>query len=557
MDPANSLDAWLLIALVLAPACAAVALLVLSVGTSAFDGRGLPASVWRVSAVVVALGSFLAAGFTALDRFDPERLGLQAIERIPWSPVFGLEVVVGLDGITLFFLLSTTGLVLVQLLSSWTERDESERTRLFATLWLGSTLTGAILAANLLVFIGFWTLSIVPALVWLGRFGGPGRGSAAARIWTMEAISLAGLLVAAFFLHEASLTQLGFPTLSVVGGAGAAGDLRSLLDVRIELPEQRIVGLALAFALATRLPIVPFHVWLPAAQAAAPTGLGVLLVTGFVQTAAVGAIRFALPLLPDAAAEAGPWLAVLGIVALVYTSLIALVQKELKRLVAYASAGNAGFALFGLSTLNVQGITGAVVQLLAHGLATAGLLTLIGFLARRRGTTEVAAFGGLAKPMPVCAFFFGVMVLSLMGLPLLGGFVGDLFVLLGSLETRRTLSFVALVAMVVAASYLLWVQRRLFLGPVDEPANRGLIDLDRRERAVLLAITLPIVAIGVYPNPVLRRVEPAVLELLYQMERREVKVAPPAGAESGEEELVLRRRPGRVARRSVRAGGAR
>ena len=171
----------------------------------------------------------------------------------------------------------------------------------------------------------------------------------------------------------------------------------------------------------------------------------------------------------------------------------------------------------------MQGLTGAILQLLTHGLATAALFMLIGFLAIRRGTTEVAAFGGLAKPMPVCAFFFGVMVLSLIGLPLLGGFVGDLFVLLGSLETRRELSVVALTAMVVAASYLLWVQRRLFLGPVDEPANRGLIDLDRVERAVLLAITIPIVAIGVYPNPVLRRVEPAVLEILAQMDRRTIR----------------------------------
>ena len=219
---------------------------------------------------------------------------------------------------------------------------------------------------------------------------------------------------------------------------------------------------------------------------------------------------------------------------------------------AYSSVGYAGFSLFGMSTLNVQGLTGSVLQLLTHGLATAGLFLLTGFLAQRRGTTEVAAFGGLAKPMPVCAFFFGVMVLSLMGLPVLGGFVGDLFVLLGSLETRRTLSVFALLAMVVAASYLLWVQRRLFLGPVDEPANRGLIDLDRLERSILLAITLPIIAIGVYPNPVLRRVEPAVLELLYQMERRSVvsDEAPERGA-PGESDV-----PSRVARRGRGAASA-
>ena len=164
---------------------------------------------------------------------------------------------------------------------------------------------------------------------------------------------------------------------------------------------------------------------------------------------------------------------------------------------------------------------------MTHGLATAGLFVVVGFLAARRNTTEVASFGGLAKPMPVCAFFFALMALSLSGLPLLGGFVGDLFVLLGSLETRRELSIVALLAMVVAASYLVWVQRRLFLGPVDEPENRGLIDLDLVERGVLLAMVIPIVWIGVYPNPVLRRIEPTVLEILYQMERRSTPIEIP------------------------------
>ena len=282
----------------------------------------------------------------------------------------------------------------------------------------------------------------------------------------------------------------------------------------------------------------PLHFWLPAAHAAAPTGLSVILATGFVQTAAIAMLRFALPLFPDAAMAAGPALSALGIFALVYASLIALVQKELKRLIAYSCVGYAGFAMFGISTLNVQGLTGAVLQLLVHGLATAGLFMLVGFLSIRRNTTEVAAFGGLAKPMPVCAFFFGLMVLSLMGLPLLGGFVGDLFVLLGSIETRRELSVIALIAMVVAASYLLWVQRRLFLGPVDEPANRGLIDLDRVERAILLAVTIPIVAIGVYPNPVLRRIEPTVLEILYQMERRSVGSDAEDLDSEGENELV-------------------
>ena len=354
---------------------------------------------------------------------------------------------------------------------------------------------------------------------------------------------------AVFVLRDASVTQLGRPVLDLATAGPIGGPaVPSLLDVFIDPADQTLLFVALGLALALRIPLVPLHFWLPAVHAAAPTPLSIVLATGFVQTAAIGLLRFGLPLLPDAARAAGPSIAVLGIVALVYASLVALVQKELRRLVAWSSIGYAGFAVFGIATLDIQGITGAVVQLVTHGLATSALFMLTGFLATRRKTTEVVAFGGLAKPMPVCAFFFGLMTASLMGLPLLGGFVGDLFVLLGSLGTRRELSLVALVAMVVSASYLLWVQRRVFLGPVDEPANRGLIDLDRVERFVMLAITVPIVAIGLYPNPLLRRIEPAVLEILYEMDRRALpeEGEPQDGPPPAEEGAV----GGGVARRS-------
>jgi len=552
MDLLESLEGFLLTAIVALPAATAAAMVVLTLALQIVGGPRLPNSVWRGLSLASTLLAFAASVYLVIEVFDVERLGLQVVESIAWSPALGATLTFGIDGISLCFLLSTTALVPLALLSAREEESADDlAARILVTLMLESALLGSLVAANLLVFIFFWAATFVPILLWLGRWGGVGRARAASRIWATESIGLAGLLFATFILHEMSLSQLGAPTLDFIAPL-SENDPRTLLDVRLEVDEQWTILFAFALALATRLPIVPMHFWLPAAHAAAPAGLSILLATGFVQTAAMGWMRFALPLAPDAAEAAGPALSVLGIFALGYASLIALVQKELKRLVAYSSVGYAGFSLFGMSTLNVQGLTGAVLQLLTHGLATAGLFLLTGFLAQRRGTTEVAAFGGLAKPMPVCAFFFGVMVLSLMGLPVLGGFVGDLFVLLGSLETRRTLSVFALLAMVVAASYLLWVQRRLFLGPVDEPANRGLIDLDRLERGILLAITLPIIAIGVYPNPVLRRVEPAVLELLYQMERRSVvsDEAPERGAPSENDA------PSRVARRGRGAASA-
>ena len=496
----------------------------------------LPEALWRAIGLTAAFITFAVMLFIATSEFDPEVLGLQQIASYAWSESFGAKFLLGVDGIGLCFMLSTTGIVPLAMLSAKGEPHNSTRSCVLVCLLLETALLGALASANLLSFIFFWAASLIPILLWMGRWGGLGRGRAASRIWTIESIGLAALLFVAFVLHDSTAVQLGIPTLDLIEVGADAG--RSLLDVEIAEADQWILFLAMVFAFSTRLPIVPLHFWLPAAHASAPTGLSALLATGFVQTAAIGLLRFALPLFPDAAVAAGPVLSVLGITALVYASLIALVQKELKHLVAYSSVGYAGFALFGISTLNVQGVTGAVLQLLVHGLATAGLFMLIGFLSIRRNTTEVVAFGGLVKPMPVCAFFFGLMVLSLMGLPLLGGFVGDLFVLLGSLETRRELSVIALIAMVVSASYLLWVQRRLFLGPVDEPANRGLIDLDRIERAILLTLAIPIVAIGVYPNPVLRRVEPTVLELLYQMERRSIRTDEEKLESETESELV-------------------
>jgi len=535
----------LLALIVMLPAVTAFALMGTGLVSSFAGVPVLPAAAWRwtgLAAAVVTFGlALLGLGF----EFDPEHVGLQHVEFFGWPETYGAHLLLGVDGIGLCFLISTAGLVPLAMLCSKVELEDSVRSWTATCLLLETGLLGALASVNFMSFIFFWAASLVPILLWLGRWGGLGRARAASRVWTTEAISLAGLLFVAFILREASLEQFGVATLDLVptldpiarldlGGSSEAGTI-SLLDVEIAPADQSMLFIVLAIALAMRLPLAPLHFWLPAAHAASPTGLSVLLATGFVQTAVIGILRFALPLFPNAANEIGPVLSIIGIGALVYASLIALVQKELKRLVAYTSVGYAGFAVFGISTLNVQGLTGAVVQILTHGLATAALFMLIGFLAIRRGTTDVGAFGGLAKPMPVCAFFFAVMVLSLIGLPLLGGFVGDLFVLLGSLETRRELSVVALTAMVVAASYLLWVQRRLFLGPVDEPANRGLIDLDRLERAVLLVITIPIIAIGVYPNPVLRRVEPAVLEILDQMARRTV----PTEASDAEEEMEL------------------
>ena len=499
------------------PLAAALVLALLTLILAFLGLPALPPRVWRAAGVGAALLNFGLTCAGAALTFDAERIEFQSVQRFGWSEALGAELILGVNGISLCFLLSTAALVPIAMLAAGRSSAGSVRSWVFVSLLLESSLLGAIASIHFLSFVFFWALALLPILLWLGRWGGEGRARAASRLWVTESAALACLLFVAFILREVSAETLGgAPSLALVPGASGPG----LLGVPLTVADERMLLAAMLIAIGVRLPLAPLHFWLPAAQSAAPLGLSMLIATGFAQTAAIGLLHFALPLFPNAAAEAGPLLAWLGIAALAYASLVALVQKELKRLVAFASIGTAGFVFFGVSTLNSQGLTGAVIQLLSHGFATSGLFLLIGFLAARRQTTEVAAFGGLAKPMPVCAFFFGLMAFSLMGMPLLGGFVGDLFVLLGSLESRRRLSVIALVAMIVSASYLLWLQRRIFLGPVEQAENRGLIDLDRLERSLLLALSIPILWIGMYPNPVLRRVEPAVLEILFQMELR-------------------------------------
>ena len=348
----------LLVLVVMLPALVALGLAASGLLLSFVGLPAMPEAAWRVIGLAATIATFVLMVVGIGFGFDPEQIGFQNVEFFGWLETPGVHLLLGVDGIGLCFLVSTAGLVPLAMLSSRSEVTDSIRSWVFTCLLLESSLLGAIASVNFLSFVFFWATSLIPVLLWLGRWGGIGRARVAARIWTIESFGLAGLLFVAFVLRESSLDQLGVATLDLVAPSSSGGF--SLLDVQIAPADQTILFLVLAISLATRLPLVPLHFWLPAAHSSAPTGLSVMLATGFVQTAAIGILRFALPLFPNAAIEAGPALSIVGIVALVYASLIALVQKELKRLVAYTSVACAGFAVFGISTLN--GSTGASIE---------------------------------------------------------------------------------------------------------------------------------------------------------------------------------------------------
>ncbi len=277
---------------------------------------------------------------------------------------------------------------------------------------------------------------------------------------------------------------------------------------------------AFALAFVIKVPMVPFHTWLPDAHVEAPTAGSVILAGVLLKMGTYGFLRFALPLFPTAALEFTPWIFGLALVGIVYGSLVAMVQPDIKKLIAYSSVAHLGFVMLGMFALNVHGLNGSVLQMVNHGLSTGALFVLVGMLYERRHTREISAFGGIARPMPVYAAFFGVVTMSSIGLPMLNGFVGELLILVGAYLANPLVAIVAASGVVLAAAYMLWMYRRVVFGPIDTPENRGLIDLGLREKFVMLALVVPIVWIGIYPDPFLRRIEPSVIELLRQMEER-------------------------------------
>ena len=527
-------DAFLVSWVVFLPGATAILLLAANGLTGALlRSNGLPKVVWQVVAAGSAGLTFFAAAFGLWGRFDPEQTGYQLMEWVPWLPEYGIHYFVGIDGISLVLVLLTTFLVPVVLLATWNDGLSRLRAHLFFVLVLESLLLGTFVSLNLFQFYLLWELSLIPMLFLIGIWGGPGRIPAATKF---ALVSIAGsvlMLVAMVVLYRINFEQAGVQGLDLVRFTGRGGPAGlPLLETRIAAEAgsgvpwwQTQPWLFAAFALAfgVRIPVLPFHTWLPDAQVEAPTGAAVLLGGALVKLGGYGLLRFVLPLFPDAVAQATPLLFAVALAGILYGSCVALVQSDLRRLVAYASVAQLGFVVLGVFSLNLQGLTGAVLQMVVHGLATAALLLLFGFVHSRRRSRQIGDLGGLARPMPVFAALLGFAVMTTIGVPALGGFVAEFLVLLGAFGASVPVGFLAAFGFALSAAVWLWMYRRVVFGPLDKPENRGLIDLDLRERIVVVALVIPIVWIGVYPSPFLRRVEPSVSILLQDMELRRLQ----------------------------------
>jgi NADH-quinone oxidoreductase subunit M len=427
-------------------------------------------------------------------------------ERYAWIPSLGIHYHVGVDGVSAVLIVLTTLLTAVSILASF---GIQHRVKEFMCLMLAleTGILGVFVSMDLFLFYIFWEAMLIPMAFLIGVWGAGNRIYAAVKfiIYTMvgSLLMLIGILVV-YFMHKSAA---GFYSM----------DLLDLERLVIPLRAQMWLFFAFFLAFAIKVPMFPFHTWLPDAHTEAPTAGSVILAGVLLKMGTYGFYRLALPLFPEASKEYLPLIVALSIVGIIYGALVALPQKDAKRLVAYSSVSHLGFAMLGLYMLNQQGIVGSVLYWVNHGLSTGALFLLVGVLYDRRHTRMIEDFGGLAWVMPSFAAVFLISLFSSIGLPGLNGFVGEFLVVLGAFLRSKLWAALAATGIVLGAIYMLWMYQRVMQGPITHEENKALLDMNRREWSALLPLVLLMFAIGLYPKPLIDRIEPCADRLIQRV----------------------------------------
>jgi NADH-quinone oxidoreductase subunit M len=433
-------------------------------------------------------------------RYQPQGAPWQFVEHAEWIPSIGASYFLGVDGLSALLVLLTTLIGAIAILSSWSSIADRIKEYYVCLLVLQTAMIGAFVSLDALLFFLFWEVMLVPMYFLIGTWGGGRRLYSAIKFFlytlTGGVVMLLGILALYFYVH------------SVTGVYSF--DIPRFHELSIPAGLQTWIFLAFFCGFAVKVPMFPLHTWLPDAHTDAPTAGSVILAAVMLKMGAYGFLRFSLPVLPDASRQFVPVMAGLAIVGIIYGALVALAQSDWKRLVAYSSVSHMGMAILGMFTLTPLGISGSIVHQLNHGISTGALFLLVGMVYERRHTREISAYGGLAAVMPVFATIFFVMTMSSIGLPVLNGFIGELLVLQGAFVVSRTWAALAGTGVVLGAAYMLWLYQRTMFGRVDNPSNAALVDLNGREVATLIPLVALAVWIGVYPTPVLRRLDSSV-----------------------------------------------
>jgi NADH-quinone oxidoreductase subunit M len=469
---------------------------------------------------LVALGVTTAVFLLSLQlvrRFQPG-LGMQLEETRPWMPGFGISYHLGIDGLSLWLVLLTTLLTPLALLGSWSSITSRVREFNVFMLLLEAGMIGVFVALDLFLFYVFWEAMLIPMYFLIGIWGHERRIYAAIKFFLYTFAGSVLMLVAFLVLYSAS--------------GARSFDLETLVARPVDPRLQFWLFAAFALAFAIKVPMWPFHTWLPDAHVEAPTAGSVILAGILLKMGGYGFLRLAIPLFPDAALRFAPAIGVLAVIGIVYGALVSLVQPDMKKLVAYSSVSHLGFVMLGIASYNTIGLTGAVYQMLNHGISTGALFFLVGMLYDRRHTREIAEFGGVRAVMPWFSALFLLITLSSIAVPGFNGFVGEFLILVGSWRFSPALTVVASLGVVLAAAYLLWMVQRVLYGEVTKPENASLTDLSVREGVVLLPLAVLALVMGVASPYFTRSIEPDMDALARRTNARRAVASPAPTAQA-------------------------
>ncbi len=478
------------------------------VGAAGLLGHGMLApykreSHYRVIALATTIVTF-AVSLLLLTGAGGDMAAMRFVQNNVWIAAINSNYHVGVDGISLWLVLLTTLLMPIAILSSWTSVAERQLSYYVFLLLLESAMIGVFVSLDLLVFYLFFEASLVPMFFLIGIWGGKKRTYAAIKFFIYTAVGSLLMLAAiiALFFYYGSFDYTNILAQMTTTGRPYGGRTELLL----------FAGFALAFLI--KVPIFPFHTWLPDAHTEAPTAGSVILAGVLLKMGTYGLLRFNFALFPEASREAAPLIITLAIIGIIYGALVAMVQPDVKRLVAYSSVSHMGFVVLGLFSFTEYGMQGALYQMLNHGVSTGALFLLVGMIYERRHTREISDYGGLVKPMPLFSVFFVFASLSSIGLPLLNGFVGEFLIMMGMWMSNFTFAKVATMlaatGVIWAAIYMLWMLQRVVFGRITNEANRNLLDLNWREIGLLAPLLILMIVMGIYPRPFLDRTRGAI-----------------------------------------------
>ncbi len=473
----------------------------------------------RYTALITSIITFLFSLGLFL-YFRENQIGFQFVTKIEWIKNLNISYHIGIDGISLLLILLTTFLTPLTILSAWESIKERVKEFLFFFLVLETGMIGVFASLDLFLFYIFWEAMLIPMYFIIGVWGGENRIYAAIKFFLYTMFGSLLMLVAIIALGVYSMDKLGYFTTDYT--------ILKTIAPNLAHTAQMLMFFAFALSFAIKVPVFPFHTWLPDAHVEAPTAGSVILAGVLLKMGTYGLLRFCLTLFPQISIELAPFLSVLGIIGIIYGALVSMVQPDMKKLIAYSSVSHLGFVVLGIFAMTVESQQGALIQMINHGLSTGALFLLVGMIYDRRHTRLISEFGGIAKVVPVYSTILLIVSLSSIGLPGLNGFIGEFLILIGTFKSpvldNHWYAAFAATGVIFAAVYLLWMYQRVVFGKLDNPHNKELTDLKKREIGLLIPILIMIVWIGIYPSTFLSKSDLSIKNILNDVNPKRIEL---------------------------------